>query len=129
MPYSVDLRKRVIAAIDEGMSIVQASKIFNVCKTVIFDWKRLIKQTNSLAPKSGYQKGHSHKITDWEKFKTFAEEHKYCTSFQMRIAWEKLTGQTMQETSMLRGLKKIGFSFKKKRSVILKQTVKNALNL
>ena len=71
MVYSIDLRKRVIAAIDNGMRITEAAKIFKVCRSVIYDWQDLFKTTNNIAPKSGYQKGHSSKITDWDQFKLF----------------------------------------------------------
>lgn len=125
MSFSVDLRERVIKAIDDGMRITEAAKVFKVCRSVIYDWQNLQKTTNSLAPKSGYQNGHSHKITDWKQFEIFVEKHKCCTSAQMRIEWEKLTGVSMSESPMLRALKKIGYTVKKKLLVIPKQTKKS----
>jgi len=119
--FSIDLRERVIAAIDNGMQITEAAKVFKVCRSVIYDWQDLRKTTNSLAPKSGYQNGHSHKITDWDQFKLFAEKHKHCTSPQMRVEWKKLTSVDVSESVMLRALKKIGYTSKKKRLVITKQ--------
>ena len=121
MAFSIDLRERVIAAIDNGMQITEAAKVFKVCRSVIYDWQDLRKTTNSLAPKSGYQNGHSHKITDWDQFKLFAEKHKHCTSPQMRVEWKKLTSVDVSESVMLRALKKIGYTSKKKRLVITKQ--------
>jgi len=113
MAFSIDLRKRVIAAIDDGMRITKAAKTFKVCRSVIYDWQKLLEATSSLAPKSGYQKGHSHKITDWDKFKAFAEKHKHCTSPQMRKEWKKLADIDVSESVMLRALKKIGYTSKK----------------
>ncbi len=113
MALSIDLRKRVIAAIEGGMRITDAAKSFQVARKSIYRWLDLRKETNSLAPKSGYQKGHSHKITDWEKFKKFASEHRHLTSPKMVIEWEKITGVLMSENVMQRALKKIGYTSKK----------------
>jgi transposase len=125
MAFSLDLRKRVIAAVDSNMHVDEATKVFKVSRRVIYEWLELRKETGSLAPKSGYQKGHSHKITDWDQFKVFVEKHKHCASPQMRIEWKKLTGVEVCESVMLRALKKIGYTSKKKLLVIPKQTKKS----
>ena len=125
MAFSIDLRKRVVDAIDNGMRITEASKTFKVCRSVIYDWKNLLNKTNQLSPKSGYQNGHSHKITDWDQFKAFIEKHKHCASPQMRVEWKKITDIDMSESAMLRALKKIGYTSKKKLFFTPKQIKKN----
>ena len=125
MILSIDLRKRVIGAVDGGMHIDEATQVFKVCRRVIYNWLELRKTTNSLAPKSGFQKGHSHKITDWDKFKSFVETNRLCTSPQMIIKWKELTDVNVSESVMLRALKKIGYTSKKKLLVIPKQIKKN----
>ena len=129
MAFSIDLRERVISAIDNGMQITEAVKVFKVCRSVIYDWQDLLKKNNSLAPKSGYQKGHSHKITNWDQFKMFAVEHKHCASPQMRVEWKKLTNIDVSESVMLRALKKIGFTSKKKLLIMQKQIKKNEMHI
>ena len=128
MAFSIDLRERVISAIDNDMRITEAVKIFKVSRRVIYEWLDLRKTTGGLARKTGYQKGHSHKITDWEKFKAFANENQQSNSPQMIVAWEKLTGVKVSESVMLRGLKKINFTFKKKPLVTQKRIKKNERN-
>ena len=113
MALSVDLRKRVIAAIEDGMRITDAAKSFQVGRKSIYRWLDLRKETASLAPKSGYQNGHSHKITDWEKFKKFANEYRHLTAPKMIIEWKKITNVDMSESVMQRALKKIGYTSKK----------------
>lgn len=125
MVLSIDLRKRVIAAVDDGMHIDEAAKVFKVCRRVIYNWLSLRKTTNSLTPKSGYQNGHSHKITDLDQFKIFAEKYKHCASPQMKIEWKRLTGVDVSKSVILRTLKKIGYTFKKKHFVMQKQIKKN----
>lgn len=127
MAFSTDLRERVITAIDNGMRITEAAKIFKVCRSVIYDWKDLLETTKDLKAKSGYQKGHSHKITDWEQFKLFVEKHKHSSSPQMRIEWKKITNIDMSESVMLRALKKIGYTSKKKLLVTPKQIKKSVI--
>ena len=75
MAFSIDLRERVISAVDNNMRITEAVRVFKVSRRVIYEWLDLRKATGNLAPKTGYQKGHSHKITDWEQFKAFANEN------------------------------------------------------
>jgi transposase len=125
MSLSVDLRKRVMAAIDDGMRPTEAERVFKVSRSAIYDWFTLRAETNSLEPKSGYQKGHSHSITDWEKFRAFVEINKHRTVKAMIIEWEKLTGDKVTESPMERALKKIGYTSKKKLLVTPKPTPKN----
>lgn len=128
MPFSTDLRKRVIAAVDSGMQVTQVAKVFKVSRKIIYVWQNLIKKNNSLEPKIGYQKGHSHLITDWDKFKEFANSNKECSSPQMIVKWHQITGIKVSESVMLRALKKIDFTSKKKLLVMPKQIKKNEKN-
>jgi len=121
IPLSIDLRKRIITAIDEGMSIENASSLFKVCQRVIYKWLALREEYNSLAPKFGYQKGHSHKIKDLDAFKHFVEENKYCTIGEMKVKWIELKAQNVSNATIQRTLKKIGYTFKKKALIIAKQ--------
>jgi transposase len=111
--YSLDLRKRVMNAISKGMRPTIAAKTFDISRRVIYKWKDLFKETNSLEPKSGFQKGHSHKITNLEEFKDFAEKNGNQTVKMMITEWTKFKNQTVSESSMERALKKIGFTSKK----------------
>jgi len=125
MAYSIDLRKRVIAAVDSGMRPTEAAKTFNVCRHVIYDWQHLLKKTNSLAPKTGYQKGHSPAIKDMKQFEIFVACHQECSGIQMKAEWEKLTGTKVSKDTILRSLHKIGYTSKKKLLTTQKQTSKN----
>jgi transposase len=113
MALGIDLRKRVIAAVDDGMRITDVAKLFKVGRNAIYNWLKLRQEVNSLAPKSGYQNGHSHKITDWEKFKEFAKENQHFTSLKMAIEWEKITNVCISDITIQRALKKIGYTSKK----------------
>jgi transposase len=56
-PYSLDLRKRVVAAIETGgLSCNQAAKQFGIGISTAIGWMRLVRETGSVAP--GKMGGH-----------------------------------------------------------------------
>ena len=63
-PYSVDLRKRVVAAIKGGMSRNQAAKQFGVAISTAIGWMQRVEQTGSVAP--GQMGGHKPKAISGE---------------------------------------------------------------
>ena len=59
MSYSLDLRERVIAFIEEGGSKVEAARIFGVCRFTIYSWLTKKAETGTLKddpPKRGWKK-------------------------------------------------------------------------
>jgi len=63
-PYSVDLRRRVVAAIEAGMSRNQAARQFGVAISTAIGWMQRVKQTGSVAP--GQMGGHKPKAISGE---------------------------------------------------------------
>jgi transposase len=49
-PYSLDLRKRVVAAIEGGMSRNQAAKRFGVAISTAIGWMKRVEETGSVEP-------------------------------------------------------------------------------
>ena len=118
---SIDLRERVIASVDNGTHIDEAVKMFKVGRRTIYEWLELRKKTGSLKAKTGFQKGHSHQIKDWDQFRVFAHANQQCSAPQLVVKWKNLTGNQVSENVILRGLKKVGFTSKKKLFNISKQ--------
>ena len=81
-PYSIDLRKRVVAAIGGGMSRNQAAKQFGVAISTAIGWMRRMEQTGSIAP--GQMGGH--------KPKTISGEHAAWLSQRIRAGDFTLRG-------------------------------------
>jgi len=50
-PYSVDLRERLLGAIDAGLSQAEASRLFGVGTSTITRWRQRRRDTGQLAPK------------------------------------------------------------------------------
>ena len=87
-PLSLDLRTKVIEAIDRGMKKTQASKIFNISRNTIDLWLKRREKTGSYQAKQQYQKGYGAKIPDLEKFKEFAQNNGHLTQKEMAEVWE-----------------------------------------
>ena len=52
-PYSVDLRVRVMAAVDGGDSVDEVAEQFEVTARTIWSWLALRKQTGGIEPRQG----------------------------------------------------------------------------
>lgn len=52
-PYPLELRVRVIAAIDKGMPVEVAAETFAVCERTIWDWLARRKATGDVSPTVG----------------------------------------------------------------------------
>lgn len=125
-PYSVDLREKVIQAVEDGVGITETALRFGVGRKAIYEWKKLKEETGSLEPKTDYQKGHSHSIPDLVIFTEFAKKHQHLNIPQMVIEWAKFQGVTVGRDAMRLSLKKIDFTHKKKHLAIRKQIHKSA---
>ncbi|MDT9266907.1 MULTISPECIES: IS630 transposase-related protein, partial [Limnospira] len=109
-PYSYDLRQKVINAIElDGIPKTEASQVFHVSRNTINLWLQRKEHTGDFLPKPNRPPGHSHQITDWQKFQAFAQEHGHKTSAQMAQLWD----DDISPRTISRALKKIGFTRKK----------------
>ncbi len=112
--YSMDLRERVIEAANKGIwQLKEIAKLFNINVKTIYKWRKKLETTGTVAPKTGFQKGHSHKIINLDEFKNFIQENPDLTLKEMA---QKLGN--VSPTAIGRALKKINFTRKKNNSAI-----------
>ncbi len=78
--YSNDLRQKVMIAIDRGEKKSHVSRMFNISRDTIDRWLKRRDTTGSVEAAMGYQRGHSHRIQDWEEFRAFAKKYRKCLS-------------------------------------------------
>ena len=119
--YSYDLRCRTIAHYKKYKDIKKTMDEFKVCYSTIYDWIKLKQKTGDLKPKSGYQKGHSHKISDLSVLNNLISDNSSLTLSEMV---EKL-GNNMSIMTISRSLKKLNLTNKKKHMAIKSEMKKN----
>jgi len=107
--YGKDLREKVLKASDKGVETdVKLAEMLNISDRSIRRWRQKERETGTVEAKTGYQKGHSRKLTDLVAFEKFVRENSGLTQREMA---EKLI---VSQTSVCRTLKKIDFTVKKK---------------
>jgi transposase len=110
-PYSLDLRQKVIDAIElDGMKKCEASLVFQVSRNTIDLWIKRKAATGSLAPNVSASAPRQRRITDWEAFRRFAEQHRHHTQTEMAEFWP---GEMSQRT-ISRALQQINWTRKKR---------------
>lgn len=106
--YSYDLRIRAVNLVNSGKKVKKVSKILDIGETAIYRWVKYFKQNIDLSPKKNWQKGHSCKITDLEKFRKFVDENNHLTEKELAEKWGGVRRSTVH-----RALVKINYSKKK----------------
>ena len=109
-PYSQDLRRKAIEAVESGKPRSQVCEVFSLHRNTLSRWLKQYRETGTYQAKEGYQKGHSHIITDWDKFTAFTQEHGDKTQAEMAQLWDT----PISEDTIGRALKHIGFTRKKR---------------
>lgn len=107
--YSQDLREKAIAALDRGVPKSEVITMFNISRDSLDRWLKR-RSAGNLAATQGYQRGHSHRIVDWERFRAFVKQHSDKTQAELAELWhEPVSARTIS-----RALAKIGFTRKKR---------------
>ena len=104
--YSEDLRLKVLAAVDCGLSKMQAHRVFRVSRSTIDDWLNLRTEQGHVQTKPpvrsrGGALGHAC------GFDEFVSRHKGCTLSQMSRAWEEETGQKLSANTFCVALRRL----------------------
>lgn len=106
--YSLDLRLRVLGAIDGGMSKMQAHQTFKISRSTIDDWLPLREQTGSVQAAAREGRRGRRGLGAQGAFGAFAVRHQHCTLEQMRLAWHDQTQQRVSRMSFSRALRHHG---------------------
>ncbi len=108
-PYSYDLRVRVVAAVENGMGVKEASRTFGLHRDTLTTWLARKEATGDVQAKTGYQRGHSQKITDPARFQAFVQQQGDATLEHLAEAWGGVKRMTIW-----RQLRKLGYTHKKR---------------
>ena len=112
--YSEDLRVKVVAAIDGGMSKMAAHKTFGISRSTIDDWLRQREDVGHVRPLPPVRCGPVGALADLPALEEFASRHKGATLEQMSQAWHKETGRKLSRNTFSLALGKIEWTHKKR---------------
>jgi transposase len=120
--YSYDFRQKVLQAIElDGFKKSEASQLFNISRNTIDLWCKRKAETGDVQVKQRQVPSPRQKITDWEKFRTFAKAHGDKTQVEMAALWEG----DISDRTIARALATIGWTRKKRRTGIANGTKPN----
>ena len=110
--YSEDLRKKIVAAIERGMSKAQAARTFDVSLSSVKRYSRTASQGGSLEPRKS--PGRPRKAD--EKARALLEgdvkDRPAATISQRRRFLEHIMGTTLSASTVRRLMKRLGFTQK-----------------
>lgn len=104
----MDLRTKVIEAINNGKPVYSLSKIFSISLKTLYRWKSKYKKTGSVAPANNKKSGVKTIIQDLDQFANFVKEKPDRTQAEMAKIWGGVSARTISSA-----LKKAGFTYKK----------------
>jgi len=110
--YSEDLRKKVVAAIERGMSKAQAARLFDVSLSSVKRYSRMAREGGSLEPRKSL--GRPRKADEKARLllEKDVEERPAATISQRRRFLEHITSTTLSDSTVRRLMKRMGFSQK-----------------
>jgi transposase len=110
--YSEDLRNKIVAALERGMSKAEAARTFDVSLSSVKRYARRVRQGEYLTPKKSPGRP---RIVDEKAqvlLKGDVKEHPAATIGQRRRFLEHITGTDMSNSTVRRLMKRMGFSQK-----------------
>jgi transposase len=117
-PYSPDLRAKILAAVDAGMSKSQAARIFDVGLATIKRYAALRRDHGTLAPKP--HPGRRPLIRSEQQKEVLRAQllaHPDAYLDEHCELWEAQTGVRLSTSAMSRTIRRLGFTRKKGRWV------------
>ena len=111
-PYSEDLRRRIVRAVEGGTSKAAAARLFGVSLSSVKRYLRIVERGAALAPRTGGGRPPKTDQTTEKLLKEDAKERPAATVSQRRRFLEHTTGKALSDSTVKRLLKRLGFSRK-----------------
>jgi len=113
--YSVDLRERLLRAIDAGLSQAEAARLFGVGTATLERWRRRQREMGSVAPLS--RQGRPRHIGPAQDAPLLiqAQTMRDATLAEHCARWEREQGVHVSAATMSRALARLGWPLKKSR--------------
>jgi transposase len=120
--YSDDFRDRALVLMDRGEKIGFLSVFLDISISTLKYWRAAWRKEGRRTAKTGYQKGHSHKITDIKALEKTMREHPDKTLAEIGQLLDVSCGRETVRCC----LKKHKITYKKKSSITSKEIPKSA---
>jgi transposase len=112
--YDVELRKRAIAYYEQSGHKVETCRIFQLSRPTLDRWLAQQAEQGHLEPKTNYQTGYGHKVTDLDEFRQWVSEQSFERVVDLIDPFERHYGIEIKERNLLKWLHRAGYRFKKK---------------
>ena len=114
--YSNDLRERVVAALDQGMSRQEVTTTFRVSLGSIKRWLRLRRDTGQVAPRRVGRRPRAAVPHEQAALREQLQAAPDATLPEHAALWNALFGTTLSHWTLGRRIRQLGWTRKKKRS-------------
>jgi transposase len=113
--YSIDLRQRVLAALERGMSRQQAVVTFGVSLATIKRWRTLQRTTASLTPKGAPGRRRTIPVAHHAALWSQLEANPDATLAHHTQQWNATHGVELSYRTLGRAIQRLGWTRKKRR--------------
>jgi transposase len=111
-PYSEDLRRSIVRAVEGGTSKSAAARLFGVSLSSVKRYLRIAKRGASLSPRKGGGRPSKTNQSTEKLLTEDVKERPAATVSERRRYLEHTTGKALSDSTVKRLLKRIGFSRK-----------------
>ena len=112
--YSLDLRERVVAAVDRGAPRAKVAASFAVSPATVKRWMRRRRQTGAVAPAAGGGRPSRLGAALAAGLPPQLRARPDATIAEHCAAWEQATGQAVSPTTRRRAIARLGWTRKKR---------------
>ncbi len=126
MAYSLDLRKRVLAAIERGMDVDEAVSTFQVGRSTIFRWRLQQRTAGTLAARTSPGRTRLIGAGAEGDLRAQLEQQPDVTLAEHVAAWTASDHPPLSLSTMARAIARVGWTRKKRPSTPVSRTTKHA---
>ena len=110
---SLDLRERIVAALEAGHKRADIAARFEVSESSVYRLQRRWKTKGNLAPEKRPGRAPAFKDEDLARLQTLVQEQKEPTGASLVQTWQETTGRRVGLSTLHRALHRLKMSYKK----------------
>ncbi|MDQ3525901.1 MAG: IS630 transposase-related protein [Chloroflexota bacterium] len=115
MTYSLDLRQRVVTALERGQSVSAVSRLFDLARSTVIRYRDQHQQTGQLAARTSPGRPALITAEQYPELEAQLTAHPDSTLDAHCQHWAERTGVVLSRATLSRTLQRLGWSYKKRR--------------